>query len=345
MKLVITEKPSVAASIAKVMGASSKGEGLYEGNGYIVSWCVGHLIELAQPQDYNAIFEKWSYETLPIIPNEWKYTVKEATRKQYRILKDLMHRSDIDTVVCATDAGREGELIFRLVYEMAGCKKPIERLWISSMEDSAILDGMNNLKPGKDYDDLYKAALARQEADWLVGINGTRLFTVLYGGKLLKVGRVQTPTLAMLVERESEINNFKKKQYFIAHILMNGIDAVSEKIEDRAKADRLIDGCRGNTAVVTSVVKADKKTAPPKLYDLTSLQRDANKIFGFTAKKTLDHTQTLYERKLVTYPRTDSRYLTDDMEASARDVINAVTKKVIVLNGIPFEPDIKSVMN
>lgn len=345
MKLVITEKPSVAASIAKVMGASSKGEGFYEGNGYIVSWCVGHLIELAQPQDYNAIFEKWSYETLPIIPNEWKYTIKEATRKQYRILKDLMHRSDIDTVVCATDAGREGELIFRLVYEMAGCAKPIERLWISSMEDSAILEGMNNLKPGKYYDDLYKAALARQEADWLVGINGTRLFTVLYGGKLLKVGRVQTPTLAMLVERESEINNFKKKQYFIAHILINGIDAVSEKIEDRAKADRLIDGCRGNTAVVTSVVKADKKTAPPKLYDLTSLQRDANKIFGFTAKKTLDHTQTLYERKLVTYPRTDSRYLTDDMEASARDVIDAVTKKVIVLNGISFEPDIKSVMN
>lgn len=345
MKLVITEKPSVAASIAKVMGASSKGEGFYEGNGYIVSWCVGHLIELAQPQDYNAIFEKWSYETLPIIPDEWKYTIKESTRKQYRILKDLMYRSDIDTVVCATDAGREGELIFRLVYEMAGCKKPIERLWISSMEDSAIMDGMNNLKPGKDYDDLYKAALARQEADWLVGINGTRLFTVLYGGKLLKVGRVQTPTLAMLVEREAEISNFKKKQYFIAHILMNGIDAVSEKIEDRAKADRLIDGCRGNTAVVTAVVKADKKTAPPKLYDLTSLQRDANKIFGFTAKKTLDHTQTLYERKLVTYPRTDSRYLTDDMEASAGDVIDAVTKKVIVLNGIPFEPDIKSVMN
>ena len=345
MKLVITEKPSVAASIAKVMGASSKGEGFYEGNDYIVSWCVGHLIELAQPQDYNAVFEKWSYETLPIIPDEWKYTIKEATRKQYRILKELMHRSDIGTVVCATDAGREGELIFRLVYEMAGCTKPIERLWISSMEDSAIMDGMNNLQPGKEYDDLYKAALARQEADWLVGINGTRLFTVLYGGKLLKVGRVQTPTLAMIVERESEISNFKKKQYFMAHILMNEIDAVSEKIEDRAKADRLIDGCRGNTAVVTSVVKADKKTSPPKLYDLTSLQRDANKIFGFTAKKTLDNTQTLYERKLVTYPRTDSRYLTDDMEASARDVIDAVTKKVIVLNGIPFEPDIKAVMN
>ena len=235
MKLVITEKPSVAASIAKVMGASSKGEGFYKGNGYIVSWCVGHLIELAQPQDYNAIFEKWSYETLPIIPDKWKYTVKEATRKQYRILKDFMHCSDIDTVVCATDAGREGELIFRLVYEMTGCKKPIERLWISSMEDSAIMDGMNNLRPGKDYDDLYKAALARQEADWLVGINGTRLFTVLYGGKLLKVGRVQTPTLAMLVDRESEISNFKKKQYFMAHILMKGIDAVSEKIEDRAK--------------------------------------------------------------------------------------------------------------
>ncbi len=345
MKLVISEKPSVAASIAKVIGADTKENGYYEGSGYIVSWCVGHLIELAQPQEYNAIYEKWSYDTLPIIPEEWKYSVKADTKAQYKVLRELMHRDDIESVVCATDAGREGELIFRLVYNQAGCTKPMERLWISSMEDSAIREGMNNLKPGREYDRLYKAALARQEADWLVGINGTRLFTVLYGGRVLKVGRVQTPTLAMIVDREAEIGGFKKKQYFMTHILVNGIDAVSDRIDVRAYADALLGRCKDSSAIVTSIVKEDKKSAMPKLYDLTSLQRDANKMFGFTAKKTLDHTQALYERKLVTYPRTDSRFLTDDMESTANDVIEAVKKTITFVPGVTYEPDIKPVMN
>jgi len=345
MKLVISEKPSVAASIAKVIGADTKENGYYEGSGYIVSWCVGHLIELAQPQEYNAIYEKWSYDTLPIIPEEWKYSVKADTKAQYKVLRELMHRDDIESVVCATDAGREGELIFRLVYNQAGCTKPMERLWISSMEDSAIREGMDNLKPGREYDRLYKAALARQEADWLVGINGTRLFTVLYGGRVLKVGRVQTPTLAMIVDREVEIGGFKKKQYFMTHILVNGIDAVSDRIDVRADADALLSRCKDSSAIVTSIVKEDKKSAMPKLYDLTSLQRDANKMFGFTAKKTLDHTQALYERKLVTYPRTDSRFLTDDMESTANDVIEAVKKTITFVPGVTYEPDIKPVMN
>lgn len=345
MKLVISEKPSVAASVAKVIGADTKENGYYEGGGYIVSWCVGHLIELAQAQEYNAIYEKWSYDTLPIIPEEWKYSVKADTKAQYKVLRELMHRDDIESVVCATDAGREGELIFRLVYNQAGCTKPMERLWISSMEDSAIREGMDNLKPGREYDRLYKAALARQEADWLVGINGTRLFTVLYGGRVLKVGRVQTPTLAMIVDREVEIGGFKKKQYFMTHILVNGIDAVSDRIDVRADADALLGRCRDSSAIVTSIVKEDKKSAMPKLYDLTSLQRDANKMFGFTAKKTLDHTQALYERKLVTYPRTDSRFLTDDMESTANDVIEAVKKTITFVPGVTYEPDIKPVMN
>lgn len=345
MKLVISEKPSVAASIAKVIGADTKENGYYEGSGYIVSWCVGHLIELAQPQEYNAIYEKWSYDTLPIIPEEWKYSVKADTKAQYKVLRELMHRDDIESVVCATDAGREGELIFRLVYNQAGCTKPMERLWISSMEDSAIREGMNNLKSGREYDRLYKAALARQEADWLVGINGTRLFTVLYGGRVLKVGRVQTPTLAMIVDREVEIGGFKKKQYFMTHILVNGIDAVSDRIDVRADADALLGRCKDSSAIVTSIVKEDKKSAMPKLYDLTSLQRDANNMFGFTAKKTLDHTQALYERKLVTYPRTDSRFLTDDMESTANDVIEAVKKTITFVPGVTYEPDIKPVMN
>lgn len=349
MKLVISEKPSVAASIAKVIGASDKKEGYFEGNGFIVSWCVGHLIELAEPQEYDSRYEKWSYESLPVIPDEWKYSIKKDTKAQYRILRELMHSKDVDSVVCATDAGREGELIFRHVYNMAGCNKPMERLWISSMEDSAIREGMENLKPGSDYDNLYKAALARQEADWLVGMNGTRLFTVLYGSKVLKVGRVQTPTLAMLVEREGEITGFKKQQYFIAHLIVNTsdttIDAVSDRIDVRADAVNIVDGIIGNTAVVKNVVKEDKKSAPPKLYDLTSLQRDANRMFGFTAKKTLDYTQSLYEKKLVTYPRTDSRYLTDDMEDTVSSVVFSIFESMSFLNGEDYSPDIKKVMN
>ena len=345
MELVIAEKPSVAQSIAAVLGATQRKDGYLEGNEYLVSWCVGHLVELAQPESYEEVWKKWSYESLPIIPQEWQHEVKSDTKAQYQILKKLMHDDRVDAVVCATDAGREGELIFRLTYNMAGCKKPMKRLWISSMEESAIRDGFHNLRPGSDYDNLYHSALCRQEADWLVGINGTRLFTVLYGGKALKVGRVQTPTLAMLVDRESKIMNFKKEAYYMAHIMGNGLDAVSEHISDKTEAERIAGACENGQALVTSVVKEEKWIAPPKLYDLTTLQRDANRLFGFTAKQTLEYTQSLYEKKLVTYPRTDSQYLSDDMEGTAKNVIEAIFNSLLFEQNIIFNPDIKRILN
>ena len=345
MELVIAEKPSVAQSIAAVLGATQRKDGYLEGNDYLVSWCVGHLVELAQPESYEEAWKKWSYESLPIIPQEWQHEVKSDTKAQYQILKKLMHDDRVDAVVCATDAGREGELIFRLTYNMAGCRKPMKRLWISSMEESAIRDGFHNLRPGSDYDNLYHSALCRQEADWLVGINGTRLFTVLYGGKALKVGRVQTPTLAMLVDRESKIMNFKKEAYYMAHIMGNGLDAVSEHISDKTEADRIAETCENGQALVTSVVKKEKWVAPPKLYDLTTLQRDANRLFGFTAKQTLEYTQSLYEKKLVTYPRTDSQYLSDDMEGTAKNVIEAIFNSLLFEQNIMFNPDIKRILN
>lgn len=345
MELVIAEKPSVAQSIAAVLGATQRKDGYLEGNDYLVSWCVGHLVELAQPESYEEAWKKWSYESLPIIPQEWQHEVKSDTKAQYQILKKLMHDDRVDAVVCATDAGREGELIFRLTYNMAGCRKPMKRLWISSMEESAIRDGFHNLRPGSDYDNLYHSALCRQEADWLVGINGTRLFTVLYGGKALKVGRVQTPTLAMLVDRESKIMNFKKEAYYMAHIMGNGLDAVSEHISDKTEADRIAETCENGQALVTSVVKEEKWVAPPKLYDLTTLQRDANRLFGFTAKQTLEYTQSLYEKKLVTYPRTDSQYLSDDMEGTTKNVIEAIFNSLLFEQNIMFNPDIKRILN
>ena len=345
MELVIAEKPSVAQSIAAVLGATQRKDGYLEGNDYLVSWCVGHLVELAQPESYEEAWKKWSYESLPIIPQEWQHEVKSDTKAQYQILKKLMHDDRVDAVVCATDAGREGELIFRLTYNMAGCRKPMKRLWISSMEESAIRDGFHNLRPGSDYDNLYHSALCRQEADWLVGINGTRLFTVLYGGKALKVGRVQTPTLAMLVDRESKIMNFKKEAYYMAHIMGNGLDAVSEHISDKTEAYRIAETCENGQALVTSVVTEEKWVAPPKLYDLTPLQRDANRLFGFTAKQTLEYTQSLYEKKLVTYPRTDSQYLSDDMEGTAKNVIEAIFNSLLFEQNIMFNPDIKRILN
>ena len=345
MELVIAEKPSVAQSIAAVLGATQRKDGYLEGNEYLVSWCVGHLVELAQPESYEEAWKKWSYESLPIIPQEWQHEVKSDTKAQYQILKKLMHDDRVDAVVCATDAGREGELIFRLTYNMAGCRKPMKRLWISSMEESAIRDGFHNLRPGSDYDNLYHSALCRQEADWLVGINGTRLFTVLYGGKALKVGRVQTPTLAMLVDRESKIMNFKKEAYYMAHIMGNGLDAVSEHISDKTEAERIAGACENGQALVTSVVKEEKWVAPPKLYDLTTLQRDANRLFGFTAKQTLEYTQSLYEKKLVTYPRTDSQYLSNDMEGTAKNVIEAIFNSLLFEQNVMFNPDIKRILN
>ena len=345
MRLVIAEKPSVAKNIADVLGADNRQDGYFEGNDYLVSWCVGHLIELAQPESYGEKWKKWTYESLPVNPLHFQYEIKEDTKEQYYVLYELMHDMRVSEVVCATDAGREGELIFRLVYDMAKCEKPMKRLWISSMEESAIREGFENLKPGSDYDTLYHSALCRQEADWLVGINGTRLFTVLYGGKVLKVGRVQTPTLAMLVERESKIMNFKKEQYFMAHILCGGVDAATERIDSKTEAEKVAGACLNGQALVTSVVKEEKTVAPPKLYDLTTLQRDANRLFDFTAKQTLEYTQSLYEKKLCTYPRTDSQFLSDDMAMTAGNVINAIFDTMKFVPSVMFNPDIKRVLN
>lgn len=345
MQLVIAEKPSVAKSIADVLGADSRQDGYFEGNDYLVSWCVGHLIELAQPESYGEKWKKWTYESLPVNPLHFQYEIKEDTKEQYYVLYELMHDMRVSEVVCATDAGREGELIFRLVYDMAKCEKTMKRLWISSMEESAIREGFENLKPGSDYDTLYHSALCRQEADWLVGINGTRLFTVLYGGKVLKVGRVQTPTLAMLVERESKIMNFKKEQYFMAHILCGGVDATTERIDSKTEAEKIAGACLNGQALVTSVVKEEKTVAPPKLYDLTTLQRDANRLFGFTAKQTLEYTQSLYEKKLCTYPRTDSQFLSDDMAMTAENVIKAIFDTMTFVPQVIFNPDVKRVLN
>ncbi len=322
--LVITEKPSVAQAVARVIGADGKKDGFLEGNGYMVSWCIGHLVEPAAPGAYCEEWKKWSLESLPMIPDEWQTEVKSETAAQFQVLKKLLHDMEVSSVVCATDAGREGELIFRLVYEKAGCRKPVKRLWISSMEEGAIRDGFAHLRPGSDYGHLYESALCRQRADWLVGLNGTRLFTTLYGGKVLKVGRVQTPTLAMLVEREEKIRAFKKEPYYTAVILADGVEAAAGRMEDRAQAEAVAASCEGGTAAVQSVSREKKALQPPKLYDLTTLQRDANRLFGFTAKQTLEYTQSLYEKKLVTYPRTDSQYLSDDMGDTAAGVVGAV---------------------
>lgn len=345
MQLVIAEKPSVARSISEVIGATEIGDGYMEGNGYVVSWCVGHLVELAQPESYGEQWKKWTYESLPVKPEKWQYEVKPDTKAQYDVLFRLMHRKDVTATICATDAGREGELIFRLVYEMAGCDKPIKRLWTSSMEESAIREGFEHLQPGSDYENLYHSALCRQEADWLVGINGTRLFTVLYGGKVLKVGRVQTPTLAMLVEREAKIMNFRKEKYYMAHILTDGMDAATGRIDEKEKADEIVGACRNGQALITSVLKEEKAAAPPKLYDLTTLQRDANRLFGFTAKQTLEYTQSLYEKKLATYPRTDSQFLSDDMGQTAESVIDAVFSSLMFEENKASRPDIKRILN
>lgn len=316
MKLVIAEKPSVAQSLAKVIEANQKKDGYLEGNGYIVSWCVGHLIELANPEHYDEKYKKWRKEDLPIFPAPFSYQVTASTKKQYQVLKDLMKRSDVDSLVEATDAGREGELIFRLVYKQAGCKKPFERLWISSMEDKAIRDGFANLKPSVDYDDLYEAALCRERADWLVGINATRFFSTVYG-QTLNVGRVMTPTLAMIVEREAEIKGFKPENFYTVQMMVSGVVVTSKRFKTKQEAEELAQKVNAaDKAKISKMETSTRQEKPPLLYDLTSLQRDANKYYGFTAQQTLDYTQSLYEKKLVTYPRTDSRYLTDDMDDS-----------------------------
>ncbi len=323
MKLVLAEKPSVAQSIAKVLGANKRSDGYLEGNGYLVSWCVGHLVELTQPEAYDERYGKWSYKDLPIFPADWKYEVSSGTKKQFAILKKLMARDDVASLVCATDAGREGELIFRLVYNQCRCKKPVERLWISSMEDSAIQEGFENLRPGTEYDALYEAALCRERADWIVGINATRLFSTLYG-QTLNVGRVMTPTLAMAVMREAAISAFRPEPFYTVQLSVGGFTATSERFKKKPEADAICKACQGSVAVVTKAERKEKSEKPPALYDLTSLQREANRVLGFTAQQTLDYTQNLYEKKLVTYPRTDSRYLTEDMAAMLPDLVGMV---------------------
>jgi DNA topoisomerase-3 len=327
IKLVIAEKPSVAQSIAKVIGADKREDGYLEGNGYVVSWCVGHLVELASPESYDEKYEKWRYEDLPILPSEWNYQIAEATRKQFGILKKLMEREDVTGLVEATDAGREGELISRLVYDQAKCKKPFERLWISSMEDQAISDGFSNLKNGREYDDLYRAALCRERADWIVGMNATRLFSTLYG-QTLNVGRVMTPTLAMIVQREAEIDGFKPESIYRLSISCGGITALSDRFEKKQDAENILNMLKEQkSAQVTKINPADKQEKAPQLYSLTALQRDANRFLGFTAQQTLDYTQSLYEKKLVTYPRTDSRFLTEDMESMIPDLAGKMAAK------------------
>ena len=328
MKLVLAEKPSVAQSLAKVLGANKRCDGYLEGNGYIVSWCVGHLVELSPPDAYDETYAKWRLSDLPILPATWKYQVSASTKKQFGILKKLMKHDDVESLVCATDAGREGELIFRLVYHQAGCRKPFERLWISSMEDQALKDGFAHLEPSTKYDALYEAALCRERADWIVGMNATRLFSCLYH-QTLNIGRVMTPTLAMVVMRDAEIAAFKPKPFYTVQLEMNGITAASRRFDEKGDAQQLLATCKETMkAVIKSMDRKEKTERAPLLYDLTSLQRDANRILGFTAQQTLDYTQALYEKKLVTYPRTDSRYLTEDMKPMLPSLISQVAEKI-----------------
>ena len=342
MKLVIAEKPSVAMSLAAVLGATERKDGYLEGSGYLVSWCVGHLLELAQPEAYKEQYAKWRYEDLPILPENWKYEVPKDKKTQLALLCRLMKDKRVDSVVCATDAGREGELIFRLVYEYAGCNKPMERLWISSMEDAAIREGFDHLRPGSDYDKLYDAAVCRAGADWLIGINATRLFSVLYG-VTLNVGRVMSPTLALLVQRESDIESFISRPFYVPEITCGGFTASGEKMTERSEAEKIRMDCDHNSAFVRSVEKQVKTIQPPRLYDLTTLQRECNRIYGYTAQQTLDYVQSLYEKKLATYPRTDSQYLTKDMQATAASLILWLRDNMPFGKGCAGEPDIDRV--
>ena len=339
---MIAEKPSVAMSLAAVLGATERKDGYLEGSGYLVSWCVGHLLELAQPEAYKEQYAKWRYEDLPILPENWKYEVPKDKKKQLALLCRLMKDKRVDSVVCATDAGREGELIFRLVYEYAGCNKPMERLWISSMEDAAIREGFDRLRPGSDYDKLYDAAVCRAGADWLIGINATRLFSVLYG-VTLNVGRVMSPTLALLVQRESDIESFISKPFYVPEITCGGFTASGEKMTERSEAEKIRMDCDHNSAFVRSVEKQVKTIQPPRLYDLTTLQRECNRIYGYTAQQTLDYVQSLYEKKLATYPRTDSQYLTKDMQATAASLILWLRDNMPFGKGCAGEPDIDRV--
>lgn len=338
MRLVIAEKPSVAQSLSAVIGANARKDGYLEGNGWRVSWCVGHLAGLADADSYDPKYAKWHYDDLPILPSDWKMSVGRDKKKQFDILKKLLCAPDVDEVVNACDAGREGELIFRNVYELAGCKKPMKRLWISSMEDSAIREGFENLRPGADYDGLHQAALCRAKADWLVGINATRLFSVLYR-RTLNIGRVMSPTLALIVQREAEIEAFQPEPFYTVALELPGFTAVGARMKDKAAAKEVKNACQGGSAVVKQAQRKEKSEKPPALYDLTTLQRDANRLLGFTAQQTLDYLQNLYEKKLCTYPRTDSRYLTSDMAEGLPVLVN------LTANAMPFRKGIAIVCN
>ena len=344
MILVVAEKPSVAQTIGNVLGATSRKDGYLEGEAYLVSWCVGHLVGLADASVYDQRYAKWRYDDLPIIPEEWLYEVPKDKMQQFKVLSALMKDKRVTELVCATDAGREGELIFRLVYQKAGCRKPFKRLWISSLEDSAIRDGFQHLRDSSEFDRLYEAALSRSKADWIVGINGTRLFSTLYHKKLV-VGRVQTPTLAMLVERDGKITTFRKEKYFNVHIQKDSLKASLEKLKTEEEAKRIAEACDKKQASVSSLKKERKTVNPPKLYDLTTLQREANRYFSFTAQQTLDLVQSLYEKKLLTYPRTDSQFITDDMEGTVRQVISILCRKLPLFDGVAYTPDIDRISN
>lgn len=343
MILIISEKPSVGRAVSAVVGADKTHKGYIEGGGYIVSWCVGHLVGLKYPNDYgNGWEERWSFSQLPMIPDKWQFTVTESTKVQYNLLKILMFRDDVTEIICATDADREGECIFRYVYNMAKCTKPVKRLWVSSLEESAIRSALASMKPMSAYDNLFDAGYARARADWLVGMNGSRLFSVRYGGKL-NIGRVQTPTLAMIVKRDSDVDNFVRQKYFTADLNCGDFTLSSARIDDENTADMLVNSCNNSSVTITSVKREVKTEKTPKLYDLTTLQRDANKAYGYTAQQTLDYTQSLYEGKLVTYPRTDSQFLSDDMAQTAFEVEMAC-RSVFDLGG-EYEPNFNVIIN
>ena len=343
-QLVIAEKPSVARSIAAVIGADEKQNGYWQGGGYLVSWCIGHLVSFAEAGQYDEKYCKWKYEDLPILPQLWQFIVPDEKKQQFEVLRALLNRPDVDSVTAATDAGREGELIFRFVYQMAGCTKPVKRLWISSMEDAAIREGFANLRPDSDYDALYQSALCRAKADWLVGINATRLFSVLYH-KTLTVGRVQTPTLKMLVDRDAKILRFQKEKYYTVGIQSGSLKADSGRIASMDEANTLKSTCAGTSAICTSIKRERKAEQPPKLYDLTTLQREANRLFGFTAKQTLDYAQQLYEKKLLTYPRTDSQYLTEDMGQTAQHLASDLLGLLPFAQGLDLTPEVGRILN
>lgn len=344
MKLIIAEKPSMAQSIARALNITERKNGYIENEEYIITWCIGHLAGLADASAYNEKYAKWSYEDLPIIPQNWQLALNSGKSEQFNIVKSLMLRDDVTELINACDAGREGELIFRFVYSMAGCTKPFKRLWISSLENLAIREGFQNLRDGSEYDNLYRSGLCRAKADWLVGINATRLYTTLYHKKL-NIGRVQTPTLVLLVARDSKIKSFKKEKYYTVEIGNENIKAVSERFSDKTEAENIKAACDNSQTVCVSVAKEKKTERAPKLFDLTTLQREANRLFGYTAKQTLDYAQSLYENKLITYPRTDSRYLTEDMADSANVVIHLSTKHPPFSNCADFLPDLFYLFN